>query len=193
MKKFIGICLVSLLAITAVNAEEMQFTQKDLYIKQILANDYSYSPSGFFSAIKDGNTHYVDLFLKSGMDPNTTYLKVPAIYYAIKTKQPETVKLLLDAGVNPNDKVMKQTPLAAAIMTKNTKTVNYLIQHGANVNTESLGITPLNYALMKREPDVVKSLLNAGARVDEEALKTALKLKDNNMKNMVLAKYKKQG
>ena len=192
MKKFIIALLLSVLAITVVKADEMQFTQKDLYVRQILSNDYSYSPAGFFSAIKDGNTHYVDLFLKSGMDPNTTYLKVPAIYYAIRTKQPETVKLLLEAGVDPNNKVMKQTPLAAAIITKNANTVNHLIKHGANVNTESLGITPLNYALMKKEPDIVKSLINAGAKVDEESLKTALKLKDNNLKNLVLTKYKKQ-
>ena len=57
-----------------IGAEEMQFTQKETYIRQIFEHDYDYSPSGFFHAIKDGSLADVDLFLKSGMDANTTYM-----------------------------------------------------------------------------------------------------------------------
>lgn len=193
MKKFVSVIAFALLFLTvSVTAEEMQFTQKETYIRQIFEHNYDYSPSGFFRAIKDGSINDVDLFLKSGMDANTTYMKLPAIYFAIKNKQPQVVDKLLANGVNANQKFMNQTPLVTAIMTKNSDTVDTLIKHGANVDEEVLGVRPLSYALAKKDSDIIQSLLDSGAMVTEDSLRKALRQKDENIKNLVLRTYKKQ-
>ncbi|MBR1775495.1 ankyrin repeat domain-containing protein [bacterium] len=193
MRKIVGFLVLMLcFSVLSVRAGETQFTQKEMYIRQIFADNYNYSPSGFFEAIKDGSISTVDLFLKSGMDPNTTYMKLPAIYYAIKSKNPVIVDMLLKAGVNPNQKYMSQTPLFMAIGTKNVDTVNTLIKHGANVNEDSFGLYPLSYAIVKKDSDVIERLLDSGAMVTEDSLRRALKLKDENVKNLVLKTYKQQ-
>ena len=90
MKKIILALFVVSLFQCSVSAQVQtsgtKLTVQEECIKEILANDYKYTPAGFFMAITDGNAKYVDLFLKAGMDPNTTYMKVPAIYTAICSK-----------------------------------------------------------------------------------------------------------
>ena len=193
MKKVLAVlAFIFMLTGLCVTAEDMQFSQKEMYIREIFSHDYDYSPSGFFHAIKDGSLADVDLFLKSGMDANTTYMKLPAIYFAIKSKQPQIVDKLLNNGADANFKFMNQTPLMTAISTKNSDTVDTLIKHGANVNEDVLGIKPLSYAITKRDSDIIESLLDSGAMVTEDSLRRALKLKDENMKSLVLKKYKNQ-
>ena len=87
---------------------------------------------------------------------------------------------------------MNQTPLITAICTKNSDTVDTLIKHGANVNEEVLGIKPLSYAITKKDCEIIESLLDSGAIVTEDSLRKALKLKDENMKSLVLKRYKNQ-
>jgi ankyrin repeat protein len=193
MKKVLAVlAFIFMLTGLCVTAEDMQFSQKEMYIREIFSHDYDYSPSGFFHAIKDGSLADVDLFLKSGMDANTTYMKLPAIYFAIKNKQPQIVDKLLNNGVDANLKFMNQTPLITAICTKNSDTVDTLIKHGANVNEEVLGIKPLSYAITKKDCEIIESLLDSGAIVTEDSLRKALKLKDENMKSLVLKRYKNQ-
>ncbi len=170
--------------------DEVQLTEKETCIKQILANDYKYNSFGFFTAITDGNTKYVDLFLKAGMDPNTTYLKVPALYTAIAAKQPSIVELLLDAGVNPNQQFGGLTPLMYAIRYKDNNIVKSLIAHGANVNSGSATVTPLNYAIRKKDTPIVETLVNAGALVSDDDMTKAIKSKNPEIKNLVLKQYK---
>jgi len=193
MKKIVAILMISLLfSGTGFANTDDDLTPKEQIIKQIISNNYNYTPIGFFEAISDGNTSCVDLFLKSGYDPNTTNMKIPAIYFAITKKQPKIVEQLLNAGVSPNSTVQGRSLLNAAISSKNPETVKVLIWHGANVNEESWGITPLNLALKKKNAEMVTSLINAGARVDEEAIKRALNSRSDNIKNTVLTTYKKQ-
>jgi len=194
MKKFTALLIVSALffSIGVLNAEE-ELTPKEQIIKQIIANNYKYTTCGLFDAINDGNVQCVDLFLKSGMDPNSTAMNLPAIYFAIAKKQPKIVELLLKAGVSPNTNYKGRSLLNAAIASKNPDTVKVLIWNGARVNEKSWGITPLNYAIKKRNAEMVTSLVNAGAIVDEEALVRALHSRNDSIKNTVLSKYKKQG
>lgn len=51
---------------------------------------------------------------------------------------------------------------------------------------------PLNYAIKKNNAAIVTSLIEAGAVTNEDALLKALKSKDNNIKSLVLRKYKTQ-
>lgn len=168
---------------------ETQLSEKENYIKQILANDYKFIPSGFFIAITNGNAKYVDLFLKAGMDPNTTYMKVPAICTAICSKQAKIVELLLKAGVDPNKELLGQSPLLYAINRLDSATVDVLIKYGADVNRASNGVYPLNYALRKKDSGIIKSIVNAGAIPNDDALIRAIKTKDENIKTLVLEKY----
>lgn len=194
MKKLAALIALSLLMIGAgvAQADDDDLTPKEQIIKQIIANNYNYTPTGFFAAINDGNTQCVNWFLQSGMDPNTTNMKLPAIYFAISRKQPKVVEQLLKAGVSPNATYQGRTLLNAAIASKNPETVKVLIWNGASVNEESWGITPLNYALKKKNAEMVTSLINAGASVDEESLKRALNSRNDSIKNTVLTRYKKQ-
>ena len=191
MKKFIAIVMMTVLLYGTVSVQaDDDLTPKEQIIKQILSSNYNYTSTGFFEAIKDGNTECVDLFLKSGMEPTTTNMKLPAIYFAIAKKQPKVVEQLLKAGVSPNTDFQGRSPLNAAIASKNPETVKILIWNGARVNEESWGITPLNYALKKKNAEMVTSLINAGAYVDEESLKRALNSNNDSIKNAVLTKYK---
>ena len=198
MKKVLSIVLLSFLFVgmTKCFAEEepitFTLTPKEQVIKQILEEGYDYSARGLFEAIKDGNSQYVSKFLMTGTSPNTTYMKVPALFWAINRKQPKIVEQLIKAGADPNLTSTGFTPLCAAIKSKNDETVSTLIRLGANVNQLSEGITPINYAIKQKNENAVKKLINAGAIVDEKALLSALKTKNENTKNMVLLKYKKQ-
>lgn len=193
MKRIIAIAMMSMLFCCNTVFADDDLTPKEQIIKQILSNSYSYNANGFFEAIKDGNSDCINLFLKSGYDPNTTNMKLPAIYFAISQNQPRIVEQLLRAGVDPNTMFKGRSLLNAAIASKNPETVRVLIWNGANVNEESWGITPLNYAIKKKNAEMVTSLINAGAKVDEEALGRAIKTKNSSIKNTVLTTYKKQG
>lgn len=192
MKKLIAVSVLSFLMLgMAVQAEELELTPKEQYIKQIIASSYEYTPCGFFEAIYQNNINCIDLFIKSGFDPNTTYIKVPAIYYAIKQKKPQVVDRLLKAGVDANSEFKGRSLMNAAISSNTPETVNVLIKHGADVNKESWGIVPLNYALKKKNADMVNLLIKSGATVDEKSLSRALKSK-GEIKNTVLRRYKLQ-
>lgn len=193
MKKLAAVLMASALffGVCMANADD-DLTPKEQIIKQIISSNYTYDSLGLFQAIKDGNSRCVDLFMQTGMDPNTTAMKLPAAYYAISKKQPKILEQLIKAGVSPNTTYQGRSLLNAAIASKNPETVKILIWNGANVNEESWGITPLNYALKKKNAEMVTSLINAGARVDEEALKRAINSKNDNIKNTVLTTYKKQ-
>ena len=130
MKKLIAIAVMTMLFCNTVVMADDDLTPKEQIIKQILSNSYSYNANGFFEAINDGNTGCIDLFLKSGYDPNTTNMKLPAIYFAISKKQPKIVEQLLKAGVSPNYTFQGRTLLNAAIASKNPETVKILIWNG---------------------------------------------------------------
>lgn len=194
MKKILAaLFIVTALCSSAIAAEPLN--AQECCIKQILEQNISYSTRGFFNAIQDGNTELVKLFLKSGMSPNSTYFKVPAIYMAIYSQQNEVVEILLKNGVKPNGEFTTgETPLLVAIKKKDPVIVNTLIKYGADVNMPGTNgnLYPLNYAIKKNNAAIVTSLIEAGAVTNEDALLKALRSKDNNIKNLVLRKYKTQ-
>ncbi len=195
MKKILAtLFIISALCSNALAAEPLNYQEQ--CIKQILEQNVSYSERGFFSAIQEGNTELVKLFLKAGMSANTTFLKVPAIYMAIYSHQNEIVEILLQNGANVNGDITAVgiTPLLAAIKKKDSAIVNTLIRYGADVNMTAANgnLYPLNYAIKKKNAEIVTSLINAGAKTNEDALLNALKSKNDNIKNLVLTKYKNE-
>ena len=189
MKKFLTVLFMFIAVQTAVYADA-ETDMHQVYIAKIQAQDIKYNTFNFFNAINSGNTQLVDLFLKAGMSPDSTFMKTPAIYMAIASNQNEVVKLLLDNKVDPNKELAGITPLIMAIREKDAKIVETLIAYGADVNQEAGYTKPLAYAIKKKQPKIVELLINAGAKPDNEVLIKALKSDDNYIKDAVLKRYK---
>lgn len=190
MKKLLAVLFI-LTAIQGTVFADAETDMQQSYIARIQAQDIKYNTLNFFAAIKNGNTQLVDLFLKSGMSPDSTFMKVPALYMAIQSGQNAVVKQLLDANVNPNKELAGTSPLIAAIRCKDSSIVETLISYGADVNKEVGYTKPLAYAIQKKQPKIVELLIAAGAKPDNEVLIRALKSDDTYIKDTVLRQYKK--
>lgn len=192
MKKLLYLLMIVIAFQTAVYADN-ETDMHQYYIEQIIkTQNVKYNERSFFNAIYSGNTKLVDMFLKAGMTPDTTYIKVPAIYWAITNNQLGVTKLFLDNGADPNAYYGGYTPLFLAIKSKDAQIVEELINHGADVNKEVNNVKPLQYAVQKQEPKIVELLVDAGAKADHEVLLRALKSNDSHIKNLVLKRYKTQ-
>ncbi len=189
MRKIVTL-LFMILAFQGVVFADAETDLHQAYIAKIQAQDINYNTYNFFKAIANGNVQLTDLFLKSGMSPDATFMKTPAIYMAIASNQNEIVKLLLDNKVDPNKEVAGLTPLIMAIREKDSKIVETLISYGADVNKQAGYTKPLAYAIQKKQPKIVELLINAGAKPDNEVLIKALKSDDTYIKDTVLKRYK---
>lgn len=192
MKKLLCFLLMAAAIQSAVYADaETDMHQK--YIEQIIkTQNVKYNTKSFFYAISEGNIELCEMFLKSGMTPDTTYLKIPAMYWAISNNQNDIVKLFLENGADANAYYAGLTPMFLAIKNKDTKIVNTLINYGADVNKQINNVKPLQYAVQKNQSEIVEQLIEAGARTDNEVLIRALKSKDTRIKNLVIKRFKTQ-
>ena len=193
MKKIIAIMALMLMFTGTVWADDSineQAATQLYYRTEIVARKVPYTNAGFFSAIQSGNTELTEMFLKSGYSPNIKYMKLPAIFAAVYSRNAKIVDLLLKYGADVDTVYIEATPLIFAINRKDAEIVDVLIKHDADVNKSSGALKPLNYALKKKHSEIVTSLLNAGALPDDESLIRALKNKDENIKNLVLKKYR---
>ena len=193
MKKILAIALLStfVFGTLAVNAAD-DLTPKEQIIKKIIQKNYNYDATGILKALKNDDKDVISLFIASGYDPNTTILKLPAIYWAIKLKKADIVDKLLAAGVNPNQEVNGKSLMAHAISNKDIETVKVLIKHGARIDDMSAGKSLLALALSKKSDEISTLLIKAGADVDEASLQKALKLNNSTLKDLILTNYKKQ-
>lgn len=193
MKKLLAITLMSAFVFTAisVNAEE-ELTPKEQIIKQIIQKNYNYDTTGILKAVRNGDKDAISLFIASGYDPNTTILKLPAIYWAIKLKKADIVDKLLAAGVDPNQEINGKSLMALAVSNQDVETVKVLLKHGAKVNDMSTGKSLLTLALSKKSDEISNLLIKAGADIDETSLQKALKLNNSTLKDLILTNYKKQ-
>ena len=189
MKKIL-VLLCLLFAVQTAGYADLETDMHQAYIAKIQAQGITYNTYNFFNAISEGNIQLVDLFLKSGMSPESTFMKAPAIYVAISSNQNEIVKLLLNNKVDPNKEIAGLSPLIMAIRNKDAQIVQTLIEYGADVNKEVGYTKPLALAIQKKQPKIVELLINAGAKPDNEILIKALKSDDNYIKNAVLNKFK---
>ncbi len=193
MKKLLAIVFMSAFMLGAVAATtDADLTPKEQIIKQILQKKYNYDATGILKAVKNGDKDAISLFIASGYDPNTTILKLPAIYWAIKLKKSEIVDKLLAAGVDPNQEINGKSLMALAISNQDLNTVKVLLKHGARVDDMSAGKSLLALALSKKSDEISNILIKAGAKVDDEALQKALKLNNSTLKDLILTNYKKQ-
>ena len=140
MKKLLAVTLLSALMFGAISVNAADdLTPKEQIIKQILQKNYNYDATGILKAVKNGDKDVISLFIASGYDPNTTILKLPAIYWAVKLKKSDIVDKLLMAGVDPNQEINGKSLMAIAISNQDVNTVKVLLKHGAKVNDMSTG------------------------------------------------------
>ena len=192
MKKFLAITLISVLAFGALCAyADDDLTPKEQIIKQILKKKYNYDATGILKALKNNDKDAISLFIASGYDPNTTILKLPAIYWAIKLKKADIADKLLTAGVDPNQEVNGKSLMAIAVSNQDVETVKVLLKHDAKIDDMSAGKSLLALALSKKSDEISNLLIKAGADVDETSLKKALKLNNSTLKDLILTNYKK--
>ena len=193
MKKLLAITLMSVFIFGTISANAADdLTPKEKIIKQIIQKNYNYDATGILKALKNDDKDVISLFIASGYNPNTTIMKMPAIYWAIKLKKADIVDKLLAAGVDPNQEVNGKSLMAIAISTQNVDTVKVLLKHGAKVNDMSAGKSLLTLALSKKSEEISSLLVKAGADIDESSLKKALKLHDSTLKDLILTNYKNE-
>lgn len=141
--------------------------------KALVALKKDFTALDFVASAMDGDKTAVSLFLKAGMDVNTTEENgTTALIVATVKKHPEVVKLLLDHGAKTNTKCNMgdergMTPLLAAISAKSPEIVTLLFNKQADPNLASdTGMTPLMLACAVGDVKVVTLLLDAGAKVN---------------------------
>jgi len=162
-----------------------------------------YDRESFIKAIENDDILAVNLFLNSGMSPDTKNDNgEPVLIWAVKNNKLKIVQILLSKGADSNTKYDNKSALFLAVENGNIDIIQTLISNGANVN-DSIDmeifftndnkkaiykIPLLTYVLSNAEslePDqrkvIVKLLIDSGANVNafsslngQEKLETAL-------------------
>lgn len=190
MKKII---LALILVLTLFNfAFAYEIPKNEEYYKSQIQNlRLTYNIAGLFNAIAHHDAEVVELFMKAGFNPNSTFMGTPASVYSLSFDKPETLRVLLKYGAKPETKippfwvsVKSQNLMSYAIKRKSSEAVKALIENKVDVNKKFNGNMPLNYALETKQIKIVELLLKAGAMPDEKTMKLAKKSKDEYVKDL---------
>ena len=156
----------------------------------------AYSPQAFITSLTNNDLVTVQLFLKAGMDPNTTSAQgIPALLIATmncdgklredKKTHADIAKALIAHGANVN--VVHElhppqlvpfgskhwTPLSLATRLECHDLMQQLLQRGANMNrVDESGETVLMDSASRNLNESVRILLNAGVEIEARAKAT---------------------
>jgi len=150
----LGIIVVSLLVTPFIFQE---ITAR----RQLEEMGIPYTDAAFVGAAENGDTAAVQLFLATGMNPDTRYpIRRPALMAAAEEGHTETVQILIANGANVNAKGSEyQTALMLAAERGHTATVIILLHNGADVNVvDSSDNTALTLAAKNGHTDIVRLL-----------------------------------
>jgi uncharacterized protein len=160
--------------------------------KELVASGITYTPESFLDRVNAGDTKAVSLFLRAGMDPNTTSrTKIPAVFYATLNacnkqdheKRERGIHILaallthgVDFGVT-SDAVSRiinifrhdWTPVMILAACGCTAGVSLFLEHGAPVESkDSNGLTSLILAAERGHLETVRQLLAHGANIEAQ-------------------------
>ncbi len=139
--------------------------------KELAALKLTFTATDFFFSAMEGDKTAVALFLKAGMDVNTTLENgngMTALMVAMSKTHLEIVKLLLSKKADPNlADADGTTPLVfACLLVGDLKVVTLLLDKGARIDmADKDGSTALIWAAGKHNPEIVSLLLKKGADV----------------------------
>jgi ankyrin repeat protein len=138
----------------------------------------------FCSAVENGVTSMIRMFLESGIDPNTFvehgHNSLTPLQFAAVTGNIQMAKVLLEYGANMKARdtrttlesagsyvAFPQTPLQIAARKGNLELVKLLISAGAAINTdETFWSSALQNAAKARHYEIAQLLLDAKADID---------------------------
>jgi len=132
MKK-IMLVIVLMVLVTGCNGGD-----KDQY-KETLLNDHylEYTEENFFTAVLLNNYEVVELFLKAGMDPDSTdIINQRIMYSAIGRDCVETIGLLFEYGAEPNyiNEYEVNYLYFAGVNGQSCETITALVDGGVDLN-----------------------------------------------------------
>ena len=190
MKRLMTILILVFLSSTAIVFAAD--TKDHMYYKSQIQNlRYTYNLCGMFDAIFKNDTKVLELYLKDGFSPNSTFAANPAVMYALFYNKLDAFKMLLEYGADPETSVppcfvsaKSQNLLSFAIKRENSEAVKILIENNVDVNKKTKKDSPLNMAIKKKQAKIVELLLTAGAKPDEKTYKLVNKTKDEYIKSL---------
>jgi ankyrin repeat protein len=140
---------------------------RESYKKEIGQKGIVYSEGSFLNAVKEGDRHVAELFIKSGMDVNVKGTDgSAALLVAAEKGDLAMARLLLQysADVNIRD-IGGYTALMYAAYQGNIAFTKLLMEHGPDIHAKDKdGWTALKYAFMNQHKDVADLLIKAGAK-----------------------------
>lgn len=145
-------------------------------------------PSSFIYYIVEGDKITVEKLIEEGADPNFTYMRIPATFFASYYKQYEIMNLLLAHGADINKKCLGITLLDFSVYNLNAESTRIAIDHKADFNKDKEGVEYLEYAIKKNNLELIKLFLDEGVIPDRYCIKKAKKLDDDNLKNLIIQK-----
>jgi serine/threonine protein kinase len=157
-----------------------------------------YTESAFSSAVEEGDTDAVELFLAAGMkaDVKDAAGRTALINAASRGSNNICEKLLRKgANVNAQDN-SGSTALMQSALGGHEATARVLLERRADVNLrDNNGQTALIYAAARGRTEIVRMLLNKGARIDvkDNQGRDALAWAENNDHSDVIKLLKKAG
>jgi len=179
--------MISNIAVCAPKTDE----QKEC-IATIKYMDYSYSPKGFELAVRKGRYDVVQLFLKSGMNPDTKYLGNPMTFVAIYFGKNSILDLLLEYEADINMKNPSWDLMSFAIYNGNIDAMRILIKYKVDVNKKYRNLTPVEFAVKQNNVEAVRILLDAGALVDKALYKRSRTNNNPMMRQLMKNAYDSQ-
>ncbi len=197
MKKILSIVFLCFAIMSLNIAYADEITDKNVdktseYYRQQVIVVQKYTKTNFMNAVYEGDTKLIEAYIKSGMNPDTTQMKLTPVMLAIGSKRSDSLEALLKNGANPELKVIGVTPLVFSINKKCYDCAKVLVDNNANVNSMCDGVTPIYAALAKKQYDIAELLINSGAVIDDDAIIKAVKSKNEKIKNLVLSAALKQ-
>jgi len=193
IKAFSKICILffAFLFCTNIGFAKLTEEQQDA-INTIKYMNYSYSEQGFNLAIRKGRKDVVELFIKSGMSPNTTFGGQPVTFAAVYFGQNDILDYLLTNGANINANNVSNNLLTYSIFIGNTEAIDILVKHHFNINEPFSSTLPIDYAISRNEAGSVVKLIEKGAIVNKSTYKRAGYCSNPLIKKAIEDAYNKQ-
>lgn len=145
-------------------------------------------PSSFLYYIVVGDKQTVEKLINEGADPNFTYMRIPATFFASHYKQYEILDMLLARGADIDKKCLGITLLDFSVYNLDPKSTLITIGHKTDFNRDKEGVEYLGYVIRKNNSDLIKIFLDAGVIPDKYCINQTKKLDDENLRNLIIEK-----